>query len=214
MVGKTPCIGRHAPANCLSADLPSSYSLATLYSLTEYERLLYLQSPGTLMSASALDSMLAFSKSKTMAAYPASAARDALSTSMLLIHPSATVYRDLKEMRTKKPSTDLALLRRAFAAPKSLMSPLALSMGNLVYGTRELRQGSDEAFNATAWEEATTFVRFTDPELPGPEYDMDYFLKQEMQPKDEDARVVWENLYEKFRNRRIEVCGLDLLYHS
>lgn len=197
-------------ANCVTPDsLPSSYSLASLYSLTDYERILYLQGPGMLLDASALDSLLAFSKSEPMAAYPATPARKSLSTSLLLVHPSQQNYGHLKKLRGSQPMPDLELFRKSFAAPESLISSWSLSMGNVVYESQNLRDAID-GFNATVFEEATTYVRLSDPELPGPEYDVPYYERVALRPSNEEARGAWEGLYEKFRQRRMEVCGLDL----
>jgi hypothetical protein len=189
--------------------LPSSYSLASLYSLTDYERVLYLQGPGTLLDASALDSLLAFSKSEPMAAYPATPARDALSTHLLLVHPSHLNFGQLKKIRSSQPMTDLDLFRNTFSAPDSLISQWSLSMGNVVYDSEKLRSAID-GFNATLFEGMTTYVRLSDPEFPGPEYDVPYSERVALRPKNEEARGAWERLYEKFRQRRMDVCGLDL----
>ncbi|KAH7355486.1 hypothetical protein BKA66DRAFT_274708 [Pyrenochaeta sp. MPI-SDFR-AT-0127] len=189
--------------------LPSSYSLASLYSLVDYERVLYLQGPGVLLDASALDSLLAFSKSEPMAAYPATPERADLSTSLLMIHPSQESFNQLKTIRASRPTTDLNLFRSTFAAPESLISEWSLSMGNVVYESQSLRSAAD-GFNATAFEEATTFVRLSDPELPGPEYDVPYSDRVKLRPENEQAQEAWSKLYERFRQRRMEVCGLDL----
>ncbi|KAF2270175.1 hypothetical protein CC78DRAFT_611833 [Lojkania enalia] len=196
-----------------SADdtLPSSYSLASLYSLTNYERIIYLQGPGTLLDASALDSLLAFSKSEPMAAYPATPERKDLSISLLLIHPSEEDYGRLKQLRASQPMTDLDLFRKAFAAPESLISEWSLSEGNVVYESQKLRDAI-EGFNATVFEEATTYVHFSDPEIPGPEYDLPFYERQALRPKNDEAGSAWSKLYEGFRQRRMEVCGLDLEY--
>ncbi|KAF1961746.1 hypothetical protein CC80DRAFT_488174 [Byssothecium circinans] len=189
--------------------LPSSYSLASLYSLTNYERLVYLQGPGVLLDASALDSLLAFSKSEPMAAFPATPERTDLSTSLLLIHPSRETFQQLKETRTLTPVTDLALFRHTFAAPESLISEWSLSMGNVVYESPRLRDAFD-GFNATEFQATTAYVRLSDPEIPGPEYDVPYTDRMHIRPKEDQAREAWERLYEQFRQRRMEVCGLDL----
>lgn len=146
-----------------------------------------------------------------MAAYPATPERKDLSTSLLLVHPSIAKYRQLKELRSSQPLTDLSLFRKAFTAPESLISEWSLSMGNVVYESQNLRNAPDN-FNATLFEEATTYVRLSDPELPGPEYDVPFYLKMELHPENSEARVVWSSLYERFRQRRMEVCGLDLEY--
>lgn len=164
-----------------------------------------------MLDASALDSLLAFSKSEPMAAYPSTPERKALSTSLLLIHPSQDQYRQLREMRAAQALTDLGLFRRSFAVPEALISEWSLSMGNVVYESQKLREAVGD-FNATRFEESTTFVRFSDPELPGPEYDVPYYQRVELRPENEEARRMWEGLYERFRQRRMEVCGLDLEY--
>lgn len=170
---------------------------------------MYLQGPGVLLDASALDSLLAFSKSAPMAAYPATPAREDLSTWLLLIHPSEGEFQRLKEMRSSQPLTDVELFRKAFAAPASLLSEWSLEMGNVVYESQKLRDAVD-GFNATAFEEATTYVRLSDPELPGPEYDVPYYDRVALRPSNDGARGAWEKLYERFRQQRMEVCGLDL----
>ncbi|KAH8702904.1 hypothetical protein GQ44DRAFT_717174 [Phaeosphaeriaceae sp. PMI808] len=195
------------------AALPSSYSLASVYSLVDYERILYLQGPGVLLDASALDSLLAFSKSEPMAAFPATPERKDMSTCMLVVHPSQEKFHQLKKLRTQKPWTDLELFRSTFASTKSLLSEWSLSMGNVYYESQELRKASDD-FNATAFEEATTFVRLSEPELPGPEYDIPYSERVKLQPGNEQAEEVWSKLYEKFGQQRMEVCGLDLEVYS
>ena len=197
----------------ISDALPSSYSLASLFALTEYERVIYVQGPGTLLDASALDSLLAFSKPEPMAAFPATPDRVQLSTSLMLAQPSLDVYHQLKALRAAKPLTDLAMFRQTFVAPTSLISEWSLSMGNVVYDSHKLRDAA-EGFNATAFAETTTFVRLSDPELPGPEYDVPYYRRVELRPENEEAATTWEGLYERFRQRRMEVCGLDLEYWS
>ncbi|USP77909.1 glycosyltransferase family 8 protein [Curvularia clavata] len=189
--------------------LPSSYSLASLYSLVDYERLLYLEGPGVLLDASALDSLLAFSKSEPMAAYPATPERTDMSTSLLMIHPSQQSYSQLRALRASKPTSDLDMFRKTFTVPESLISEWSLSMGNVVYESQKLRTASD-GFNATAFEQATTFVRLSDPELPGPEYDVPYAERARLRPRNEEAQEAWSRLYERFRQQRMEVCGLDL----
>ncbi|KAJ4986692.1 glucose N-acetyltransferase [Stagonosporopsis vannaccii] len=193
--------------------LPSSYSLATLYSLVDYERLIYLQGPGVLLDASSLDSLLAFSKSEPMAAYPATPERTDMSMSLLMVHPTQASFQQLKAMRASTPTSDLELFRKTFHGAESLISEWSLSMGNVVYESQALRTVGD-GFNATAFEQSTTFVRLADPEIPGPEYDVPYSTRVKLRPENEQAQEAWSRLYERFRQQRMEVCGLDLEYYS
>jgi hypothetical protein len=89
------------------------------------------------------------------------------------------------------------------------MPEWTLSTSQVVYESGRLRSAG-EGFNATAFEETTTFVRFSDPDRPGPEFDVPYLRRMELRPENEEAGAVWEGLYEQFRQRRMEVCGLDL----
>lgn len=134
-----------------------------------------------------------------------------MSTSLLLVHPSSERFQQLKELRSSMPMSDLELFRQSFAVPESLFSEQSLSMGNVVYESQELRKTGDD-FNATSFEEATTYVRLSDPELPGPEYDVPFFERTAIRPENLEARAAWEKMYERFRQRRMEVCGLDLEY--
>jgi hypothetical protein len=125
-----------------------------------------------------------------MAAYPATPERKDMSTSLLMIHPSQGSFHQLKQLRTNKPMTDLNLFRQTFSAPGSLISEWSLSMGNVVYESKNLRNAG-EGFNATAFEQATTFVRLSDPELPGPEYDVPYLDRVKLRPENEQAQEAW-----------------------
>ena len=118
-------------------------------------------------------------------------------------------HQQLKDMRSAQPMADIDLFRKSFAIPESLISTWSLSMGNVVYESQNLRNAID-GFNATIFEQATTYERLSDPEIPGPEYDVPYYDRMELRPENDEARTIWERLYERFRQRRMEICGLDL----
>lgn len=195
----------------VDVNLASSYSLASVYSLHDFERVIYLQGPGVLLDASALDSLLAFSKSEPMAAISTTPDRKELSTSMMLIHPSQETFKKLKDVRAKKELSDQDLFQSTFPAPDSLMAEWSPAMGNVYYESQSLREPVDE-FNITAFEESTTFVRLLDAGIPGPEYDIPYSDRVKLRPKNLQAEEVWSRLYEDFRQARMDVCGLDLEY--
>ncbi|KAL5119289.1 hypothetical protein ACEQ8H_002776 [Pleosporales sp. CAS-2024a] len=189
--------------------LASSYSLASIYSLTEFERMIYLHGPGTVLDASALDSLLAFSKSEPMAAFPKTPERKDMSTSLLLMHPSTETFKTLKAQRAAQSMSDEELFQSHFAAPESLLAEWCVARGNLYYESQSLRDAADE-FNATAFEASTTYVRLVDADLPGPEYDVPYAERVRARPKQRAADEVWSRLYDDFRQQRMAVCGLDL----
>lgn len=65
-------------------------------------------------------------------------------------------------------------------------------------------------FNATKFLSEAAYVHISDPELPGPEYDLPYYEIVRRRPEDEDQGYLWEKMYSTYKDRRYEVCGLDL----
>lgn len=208
--------------------LPSSYSLASLWELNEFERVLYLKGPGILVDSEGLDALLAFSDmgERPVAALADEKVNTVLSTAMMLVNPSIATYHQLKQRRAAKPGPDATLLREAFPGTESLFSPLSMPYfsTNVHSTTPYLRrippapapETIDEtlddplAFNATAYLLSTSYIQLSDPELPGPEYDIPLREKERWRPANLEARRVWERMYDVYRGRRIEVCGLDL----
>ncbi|KAF2456574.1 hypothetical protein BDY21DRAFT_386517 [Lineolata rhizophorae] len=207
--------------------LPSSYSLAHLFSLTEYDRLLYLSPPGLLLSSYPLDLLLAYAPPSPLAVLPASSAPQhppdqPFSTSLLLLTPSAPTHARLLAARAARPQPDPSLLRSAFPSP-ALLTPALLS--SLADGFAPLSDTSslsrpeagDEAgpgaepFDPGRWRATRGWVRFAgDGGLPAPQVDAGWRARARWRPRGRDEGRVWEGLYEEFRERRAEVCGLDL----
>ena len=65
-------------------------------------------------------------------------------------------------------------------------------------------------FNASAFIEETAYVRIKDDRLPGPEYGAPRGRLADAMPREMEARRAWEAVYERFREARMDVCGLDL----
>ena len=56
----------------------------------------------------------------------------------------------------------------------------------------------------------TAYVIIEDEELPGPEFDIPYENWMRARPEAGEQRIAWEGVYERYREVRREVCGLDL----
>lgn len=197
-------------------DSESAYSLTSIFSLADFDRLIYLAPSGLIIDSLALDSLLAFSPPKQLAALPADPSASKISTSFMVVQPSTTTFKELSAARAaeqhRSVSDDEALFQSFFPARSSLLPPSLELDTTLYYESRELRSlGDPEAFNSTAFFGSTAYVRLTDPELPGPEYDVPYGRMVELRPDKGEARWAWERLYFRFHHRRMEVCGLDLL---
>ena len=65
-------------------------------------------------------------------------------------------------------------------------------------------------FNATEFLELTGYVHIEDPGVEGPEYDVQRPDFVRAMPSGKQARKAWEMVYERYRDARRDVCGLDL----
>lgn len=194
---------------------PPKYSLASFFSLIDFDRLLYLAPSGVIIDSLAMDALLAFSPSRRLAALPEDPTASRISTNFMLMQPSMSTFRKLSAALGKDDFSDQELFQKHFEASTSLLPPTAEAETTLYYESPELRTLDDpESFNSTQFLTTTAYVRLADPELPGPEYDVPYGQMVQLRPKEDEARWVWEKLYSKFRGNRMDVCGLDLLMPS
>ncbi|KAF2763277.1 hypothetical protein EJ05DRAFT_506888 [Pseudovirgaria hyperparasitica] len=191
----------------VDANIASNYSLSSLWAFgKEFDRVLYMQSPGLLLDSEPLDGLLAFAPTKKLSAI---GAENEISMDLLLIQPDLAVWNNLKDIRAEEHISDIKLLRKTFSADEALLRPSSYFSPSIVADTASLRLPIDE-FNATAFLDKTAYLRFTDPEIPGPEYDIPYVERANYRPAEDGPRLVWDRLYEVFRQRRMDVCGLDL----
>jgi hypothetical protein len=89
----------------------------------------------------------------------------------------------------------------------SALHPAYLSSPNIIASIGALHNASHP--NKTAFLE-TPYIRFNDPKLPGPEWEVDYARVVQARPKDKDADWLWTKMYGEFAGRRYDVCGLGL----
>ena len=67
-----------------------------------------------------------------------------------------------------------------------------------------------EAFNSTAYLEQAGYIRLSDPAILGPDYNIPRHVLLQSQPTVIQTGKTWLDLYELYRTRRMDVCGLDL----
>lgn len=188
--------------------VPHTYSLLSAYGLTDFDRVLNIETPGLLMDASPLDAVLAFTEKTPFAMLQDTAAGDGVhSQDLLLLQPSKKEHTTLAERMATVPSFNDTLLPTAFAEPLLLASSnedaaLIRSIGIL--------HDAQAGFNATAYLDNVAYIRFSDPKLPGPEYDVPWAKKRDARPKNKDADWTWTKLYGEFAQKRMDICGLDL----
>jgi hypothetical protein len=170
-------------------------SLAHLWALTDMERVMLLQTPGLVQDAEALDAMLAYTTPASMT---------------LLQQENSNVTSEDLILAPPAKGTHRVLTTNAFQNITSISSalhPAFLSSPNIIASIGALHDVSQP--NKTAFLE-TPYIRFNDPKLPGPEWEVDYVRVVQARPKDKDADWLWTKLYGEFAGRRYDVCGLGL----
>ena len=171
-----------------------SYPIAGLLSLTRFERLLLLKPSGLLMNAIETDKLLAIPTNSSITPIDHS-------SSGLIVKPSKTSFRE-----AMVPGVTFPVVERKAAGFKRIY----LS-GNPYVVTQSSDMGlQGDAFNSTAYIQQAGYIRLTDPAILGPEYDTPRHVLLQALPDSVQASKTWLDMYELYRTRRMDVCGLDL----
>ncbi|GAB7360109.1 hypothetical protein MBLNU230_g7872t1 [Neophaeotheca triangularis] len=187
---------------------PEVYSLASAYALSDFDRVMSIETPGLIRDASPLDAALAFTEPAPFAMLHDTVAGDGVhSEDIFLFQPSVETHDTLLSQLEAYATFNDTLLSTAFPEPLLLASSSESSA--LVRSIAPLHQAGP-GFNATAFLSDAAYIRFSDPKLPGPEYDVPWSSKLAARPKNKDADWVWTKLYGQFAQKRMEMCGLDL----
>lgn len=194
-------------------DTQDVYSLASAYALTDLDRVLSVETPGLLVDAAPLDTILAFTESAPFAMLHDTRDGDGVhAEDLFLLQPSLQVHSSLVTQLQQRSSFNGSILASTFSEhllldSASESSALIRSIGTLHDADNESNAGD---FNATAFLSHVSYIRFSDPKLPGPEYDVPFSQKVAARPKNKDADWTWTKLYGQFAQKRMEICGLGL----
>lgn len=182
------------------------YPLTNLLTLLHYNRILLLQSPGLILDSTPLDLLFTLPMETPMLGLSASQ-EDKLHPSLLLLQPSRDTYAETISSLPEGAYLDSEFLQRVTleSAPIDPKHPICLLAETGLLGAER-----GEELNATEWLDSTAYVRLKDDGLPGPEYDIPSEDFVRAMPRGEQASRVWERVYERFRDARMEICGLDL----
>ena len=182
------------------------WPLLNMLSLVHYNRVLVLSQPGLILDPTPLDllftlpmdkPMLGLSDPQDEGKYPV----------ILLFEPSKDLYHDIAAALPEGAYPDTEFMQRISmeSAPEDPEKRL-----HLLATTSLLGQGEETAFNATEFMDMTAYVHFEDPGLPGPGHDIPRQAFMKAMPETAEARRAWEIVYTKFRDKRMDICGLDL----
>ena len=191
--------------------------MASIFSLTDYDRILFLSSPGLLLDAQPFDSLLRYGPDQELVTINTNSSPQKLSTSIMLIKPNAKLYERLIQASMKKHLTGAELLQQSFTypeyvSPEGAYFPLQAFADTASIVRRKVKGGLKSAItlDEEKFFQAKAYVEFSDPTLPGPEFDVPIKLKNQAMPWSGEARAIWERLYEMYRQKRMEICRLDL----
>lgn len=181
------------------------YPLTNLLSLISYNRILLLQQPGLIVDSTPLDLLFTLPMEKPMLGL-SDPQDDGGEPTILLFEPSREMYKDVTATLPEGAYPDAEFLEKVHVehAPEDPEHQVHL------LATTGLLENENSAINATDFFEMTAYVHLSDPGLPGPEYDIPRHDYLRAMPGTKEARRVWESIYERFRDARVDVCGLDL----
>lgn len=187
------------------------YSLASAYALQgDFDRLLSIETPGLLLDAEPLDAILGFTESAPFVMLHDTTQNDGVhAEDLFLLQPSKDIFTALSNALhdSEAPNFNDTQLASMFSDPVLLASSnneraLIRSVGTL--------HDVGQKFNQTAFLSDVAYIRFSDPKLPGPEYDVPWPSKVAARPTNKDADWTWTKLYGQFAEKRMDICGLDL----
>lgn len=182
----------------------AKYSLTGLMSLTIFNRLIYLRPSGLINDSSQLDLLFTLPMDTPVLGIAATNHDRGAEKPIMIFQPSLKAYDQLASAFPAESYSDDEFMLRIPA-----MTDFAEDQVHLVTKSSTLVL-AEESFDARESLEATAYIHLSDPYLPGPEYYLSDSLLSMARPTRPGPRKAWEGAYELFRERRMNVCGLDL----
>ena len=179
------------------------YPLTGLLSLTSFNRLIHLRPSGLIQDSDQLDLLFTLPMETPVLGISANHNGDS-EASVVLIEPSNQAYQKITGQLLETGYQETEFLHGI-----PMMTDFAEDQVHLVVKTSAL-QLEKEPFDSAEFLKMTGYVHLTDPDLPGPEYNIPKDKVLSAQPSGAEPRKAWEKSYERFRQQRIDVCGLDL----
>ena len=181
------------------------YPLTNLLSPHQYNRIIYLQASGLVLDSTPLDLLFTLPMGTSMLGLSASGPDgEHGQPSILLIQPSKQAHEDVVSSLPEGVYPDSEFLQRV---TMELAPTDAEFHTRLLAETSQLDAESVADFNATEFLDTTAYIHISDPE---PEYDIPRQDFVRAMPSGKQAKKAWESVYARFRDARMNVCGLDL----
>ena len=181
------------------------YPLTNLLSLIHYNRILFLRPSGLILDSTPLDLLFTLPMEEPLLGLSAPE-DESMQPAMLLFEPSKETYQDVITSLPEGAYPDSEFLQRVTSTPAPANGESPMTLLAQTSGLDDV----DAQFNAKTFMDTTAYIRLSDANLPGPEYDIPRPDYVRAMPRSKQGRKAWEDVYERFRDARMEVCGLDL----
>ncbi len=181
------------------------YPLANLLGLVHYNRILFLRPSGLILDSTPLDLLFTLPMEKPLLGLSAPE-DESMQPAILLFQPTKETYLDMMSSLPEGAYPDSEFLQRVPNTPAPADGESPMTLLAQTSGLDDV----DAQFDATDFFDTTAYIRLSDLDLPGPEYDIPRQSYVRAMPRSKQARKAWEGVYERFRDARMAVCGLDL----
>ena len=187
------------------------YPLTNLLSLLHHNRLLYLQPSGLILSSSPLDLLFTYPipEAKHMLGFTSPIPSSADRPAVLLIEPTRALQKDTMAALPEGTFLDTEFLSLVTSRPAPPATPAENTKPAMLLAETSSLHNVDAGFNATEFLDTTGYVHIQDDGALGPEFAANKAFGKAAPPRKE-ARKAWEGVYQRFREGRVEICGLDL----
>ena len=184
------------------------YPLTNLLALHYYNRILYLKPAGLILDPTPLDLLFTLPMDSPILGLSApTSTSETPPPSILLLRPSKSTYEEISSLLPEGAYADAEFLNLIHVEPAPKEADFQT---RLLAETSALDAESVAEFNATDFLEMTAYVHIEDPGVEGPEYDVPRPDFVRAMPSGKEARKAWEIVYERYRDARRDICGLDL----
>lgn len=181
------------------------YPLTNLLSLVHYNRILSLQPSGLILDSTPLDLLFTLPMEKPLLGL--SAPNDeSMQAAILLFEPSKETLKEITSTLPEGAYPDSEFLQRVPGTPAPVDGEGPMTLLAQTSGLSDV----DAQFDAAQFLDTTAYIRLSESDLPGPEYDIPREDYVRAMPRSRQARKAWEGVYERFRDARMGTCGLDL----
>ena len=129
---------------------------------------------------------------------------EAIVPSIILLQPSNDAFQSMLSSLPTGGYREDGVLEKI-----PLLSDMPEDQVHVLARTSDLRF-EDRDFSSKEFLEETSYVQFSDSTILGPEYDIPRSSISSAIPKDEQPKKAWKDVYERYREKRMDICGLDL----